>query len=317
VQSAAISDLPPLGHGFLNGGFRLKGPAITESPELKAEQRAVSPGYFHTLSIPLLAGRPFSAQDSASAQPVVIVSERFAHRWFARKEALGEAVFLLGKWRTIIGVAANTKMMPYNTVAWRSVPQIYLPELQASGFGSNPVTRSIEMSIRSTRPLIREEFQHLLTNINPNAALAEFQPLTELVAEATRQPDLRSILLGIFSAISLALASIGIFGTLSQFVKQRRREIGIRSALGATPSDLLRSVMLRGLLLASVGVISGALISLAASRVVARLLYGMKPVDPIAFLTAGFLLLLVAGLASLIPARRAAALDPITVLREE
>lgn len=110
---------------------------------------------------------------------------------------------------------------------------------------------------------------------------------------------------------------MGIFGTLSQFVKQRRKEIGIRSALGATPRDLLRSVMLRGLLLASVGVTSGALISLAAARAVASLLYGMKPVDPLAFLAAGSLLLFVAGLASLIPARRAAALDPITVLREE
>lgn len=147
--------------------------------------------------------------------------------------------------------------------------------------------------------------------------MTECQPLTELVYQATKQPDLRSVLLMAFSAISLALASIGIFGTLSQFVKQRRKEIGIRSALGATPSDLLRSVMLRGLLLASVGVTSGALISLAAARAVASLLYGMKPLDPPAFLAAGSLLLFVAGLASLIPARRAAALDPITVLREE
>lgn len=317
VQAAAVSDLPPLGYGLLNGDFRLKTSGNTETAKLKADLRAVSPGYFQALSVPLLEGRAFGAQDSASAQPVAIVNKLFTQRWFPGKGAVGESVLVQGKWRTVIGVAANTKIMPYNTAAWQNVPQIYLPEMQTSGFGSNPVSRNVEISIRSERPVARAELQRLLAEINPNAAVAEFQPLTEIVTEATKQPNLRSILLGAFSAISLVLASIGIFGTLSEFVKQRRREIGIRSALGAAPSDLLRSVMLRGLLLASVGVILGAFLSLAASRVLASLLYGMKPVDPLAFLTAGFLLLFVAALASLIPARRAAALDPLTVLREE
>jgi putative ABC transport system permease protein len=277
----------------------------------------VSPDYFQTLAIPLLTGRSFSPQDSATAEPVAIVNSLFAQRWFAGKEAVGESVFLQGKWRTIIGIAANTKVMLFNTVAWRNVPQIYLPEMQVTSFGSNPVARNVEISIRSGRPLVRDEFQRLVAGVNRNAAVAEFQPLKDLIVEATKQPNLRSILLGAFSAISLMLASIGIFGTISQFVKQRRKEMGIRAALGATSRDLLRLVLVRGLALASVGIISGTIISLASSRLVASLLYGIKPFDPLAFLAAASLVLSVALLCSLIAARHAAALDPMTALREE
>jgi putative ABC transport system permease protein len=317
VESAAISDVSPLGNGFLNGDFRLKTSGRGETRELKTELRTVSPGYFEALSIPLIEGRRFTDLDSKISMPVAIVNELFTRRWSHGDEMVGKAVFVEDKWRTIIGVARSTKVMAYSSITWQSVPQIYLPERQSPEFAANPVGRSVELLVRSKVAMDRRTVQRVLTAAAPEAAVAEWQPLTALTEAATNQPNLRSLLLGFFSAVALSLATIGIFGTLTQFVKQGQREMSIRGALGATPGDLLRSVLLRGVALTAAGALCGGLVLLAGSRLLGNLLYGIPAFDPFALAGATLLLMAVATVASFIPARRAATLDPIASLRKE
>jgi putative ABC transport system permease protein len=318
VDSAAITNMTPLGNGYPSR-FSIEGqPAPSEDLEPKAGTQSATPGYFQTLGIPLVAGRPFSAHDKSDSNPVVILNRTAAERWFATQEPIGARVKLHDEknWRTVVGVVGDTSYTFYNTLEWLTGPRIYLPSAQVADESVAPVAQEVYLIVRG-RPMTTETTRALLKSVDPDLHLGRLRSLPDLVDEVVRQPRLRTRLLGALAAMSLLLAAIGIYGVMAQSVIQRTQEIGIRMALGARASDLVRMVVGNGLRLALAGIAAGVFGALALTRVVAGLLYGVKATDLATFIAASSVLLAAVLLAALIPARAATRVDPMVALRQE
>jgi putative ABC transport system permease protein len=318
VDSAAITNMTPLGIGAENRFSIESQPAPNEDLEPKAGTQSVTPGYFQTLGIPLVAGRPFSAHDKSDSNPVVILNRHAAQRWFARRDPIGVRIKLHDEknWRTVVGVVGDTSYTFYNTLEWLTGPRIYVPSAQVAEESLPPVAQEVSLIVHG-QPLTADTTRALLKSVDPNLHLGRLRTLPDLVDEVVRQPRLRTRLLAALAALSLLLAAIGIYGVMAQSVIQRTQEIGIRMALGARSSDLVRMVVGNGLRLAVAGIAAGVLGALAFTRIVAGLLYGVKPTDLATFVAAAFVLLAAVLLAALIPARAAAKVDPMVALRQE
>jgi putative ABC transport system permease protein len=219
-------------------------------------------------------------------------------------------------WRTVVGVVGDTSYTFYNTLEWLSGPRIFVPSPQARERDVSPVAREVYVIIRG-RPMTAETARTLLKSINPDLRLGRLRILSDLVDEVVPQPRLRTRLLGAVAALSLLLAAIGIYGVMAQSVIQRTQEIGIRMALGARSADLVRMVVTEGVRLALLGIAVGIFGALALTRIIANLLYGVKPTDAATFITSALALLIAVSLAALIPARTATRVDPMIALRQE
>jgi putative ABC transport system permease protein len=219
-------------------------------------------------------------------------------------------------WRTVVGVVGDTSYTFYNTLEWLTGPRIFVPSRQAANENISPVAREVYAVIRG-RALTAEATRSLLKSVDPVLRLGQLRSLPEMVAEVVRQPRLRTRLLGAFAAWSLLLASIGIYGVMAQSVIQRTHEIGIRMALGARANDLVRMVVGQGLRLALAGIGVGVASALLMTRIIASLLYGVKPTDAFTFALAALVLTAAVLLAALIPARAAARVDPMVALRQD
>jgi predicted permease len=318
VDSAAISNMTPLGNGAENR-FSIEGqPAPTEDRAPKAGTQSVTPGYFQTLGIPLVSGRPFSAHDKSDSNPVVILNRTAADRWFAARQPIGARIKLHDEknWRTVIGVVGDTSYTFYNTLEWLTGPRIYVPSAQVAEESLAPVAQEVYLLVHG-RPMTAETTRALLKSVDPDLHLGRLRSLPDLVDEVVRQPRLRTRLLSALAVVSLLLAAIGIYGVMAQSVIQRTQEIGIRMALGARSGHLVRMVVGNGLRLALAGIAAGVLGALALTKIVAGLLYGVKPTDLATFIAASLVLLAAVLLAALIPARAAAKVDPLVALRQE
>jgi len=318
TQAAAISNLGPLSSSF-GERFSIEGqPEVKDDLAPKAGHQAVTPAYFATLGIPLLAGRSFTEHDDEQSGKVVIVNQTAARRWFVSRNAIGARLRLRDdkEWRTVVGIAGDTTSVFYNTVDWLTDPRIFLPMKQSEADSASPVARQVFAFVRG-RAITLETARGLLTSIDPALRPGRVRSMQQVIAEAVQQPALRTRLLGAFAALSLFLAAIGIYGVMTQSVIQRTQEIGVRVALGAQTADLVRLVVGQGLRLAAVGIGSGVLLALLTTRILASLLYGVKPTDPITIALAALVLLAAVLLASLLPARSAAAVDPLVALRRE
>jgi predicted permease len=291
------------------------------------EWRAVTPGYFQTLGIPLLTGRTFENTDEAGRAPVAIVNETFARRYFGSQSAIGariEVGRIDGRWShpslagpavEIIGVVADIR-----EVSLRAEPRrtIYVPQAQASTRLSN---------LRGTMPvfiargrLAGADVERALTSaihtVDPTLPRPHVFPLDELVSQSLVQERFGATLLSVLAALALALTAFGIYGVLAYTIQQRRREIGIRMALGASGSQVARQVMVQGMAPVLVGLVLGVLSAIGLSRVVAGFLFGVTPTDPATLATMAAALLGVALAASWLPAREAAAVDPVNTLND-
>jgi putative ABC transport system permease protein len=293
------------------------------------EWRAVTPGYFQTLGIPLLMGRTFENTDIAGGAPVAIVNEAFARRYFGSQGAIGERIEVGrrvdGKWTDpsltgpgveIIGVVADIR-----EVSLRAEPRrtIYVPQAQAPARLSN--LRGTMPVFIARRGLADADVERALTSalraVDPALPRAHVFPLDDLVAQSLAQERFGATLLSVLAALALALTAFGIYGVLAYTIQQRRREIGIRMALGASAPQVARLVMVRGIAPVLVGVILGVLSSIGVSQVVAGFLWGVTPTDPATLATMAAVLLGVALAASWIPAREAAGVDPVNSLNCE
>ena len=277
----------------------------------------VNANYFRVMEIPLLRGREFDARDQQDTAPVAVVNEKLAEEYF-HGNPLGQHI-KLGKpddkapWLTIVGVVGNVKSFTvFKEMGYVTDPCVYRPLTQDPNASETLFVRSAEDAKALTPELLRT-FSQIDSSLPP----PEVYTMDEWLAQFLSQPRLRAILLGAFAALGLVLCSIGIFGVLSQSVAQRRREIGIRMALGAQGSDTIRLVIREGMLLTLAGLIVGVVAALSLTRVISGLLYGVSAADPLTFAMVSGLLLLVALGASYLPARRAAHVDPMIALREE
>jgi putative ABC transport system permease protein len=311
VEAAAHVNNPPL-TGGANGGFGIEGRTYPPDAEPFAWKRVVSPGYFEALRIPVLAGRAFDERDAAGAPAVAVVNQAFARRYFPGESPLGKRIDF--RWEVtglqeIVGVVGDAREQGLHQPA---EPAIYLPFEQRPDEWAYLVVRT-SGDPASLVPSLRQA----VASLDRNLPLSEVRTMEEVVSQGLAERRFAMSLFGVFSALSLVLAALGLYAVISYAVMQRRQEIGIRMALGARAEHILGSVLRQGLALSAAGVALGALAALGLGRFLSGLVFGVGTTDPATFAGVALLLVLTAFVASLVPALRATHLDPASVLRSE
>lgn len=288
-------------------------PAVPEGTEPGVGAYTVSPDYFKTLKIPLLRGRWFGPADRRGAPKVVLVNQTAARRFWPGQNPIGKPIAIgqndFGDRAEIIGIVGDVR---YGGMDQPPDPDVYVSYLQ-SPRDSLVVFARTTSSPSALISAVRREVHAL----NKDLPVYDVKSLRERITESTSKARFSAMLLMVFACIALVLAAIGIYGVMSYMVAQRTREIGIRMALGAHAANVRALVLRRGLLLTSVGISIGAAVALATTRILAAMLYQVKPDDPLTFAFMTGILGVVALLATYIPARRATRVDPMTALRAE
>jgi len=312
VQSASIINLLPLAAGVTANGFKIEG--RTESKlSGSANFRAISPDYFKTLRMGLIRGRGVEERDGAAAPGVVVINEAMARAFWPNEDPIGKRMNITRggepEWREVVGIAGD---IHHRGLSVPPEPEMYVP------YAQQPM-QTFRLAIRTTGDPMRlaSAMRQAVWSVDSKQPVMRVQTLEKIVATSYSETTFYATLLASFAGLALALASVGIYGALSYSVERRTREIGVRIALGAQRKDVLSLVVGQGLKLAALGLALGLVAALALTRFIETLLHGVKPTDPATFVAVSLLLLLVAILASWLPARRATRLDPITVLRHE
>ena len=310
VESAALSAMLPLGGGGLGmGDVEVPGrPAPDERNGWRLDWNVVTPGYFATMKMRLVAGREFTLADRTGAQRVAILNETFAKNAFPDQSAVGRTIMINDRETIVVGVARDAK---YRSLGEQPRNFIYVPFEQIYIGRINLMVRSAP----GTQPA--GGMRRIVARLDPALPILNQQPLEDLAATSLFPQRVALYVAGSLGAVALLLALLGIYGVIAYSVTQRTREIGVRVALGAHRSHVVGLVLRQGLVLAGIGVVIGALAGVGITRTMRSLLYGVPPTDVIAFAGAAVLLALAAAVASFIPARRAAGVDPMIALRSE
>ncbi len=324
----AINHLPLVGDMW-DRGFEIEGrpkPRPGEGPD--AVYRIVMPGYFRTMRLPVRRGRAISESDDASAPRVVIVNERAAHQYWPGEDPVGQRITIPDKensqptWLTVVGVVANAKQLDW---AADVAPEMYLAALQNPDFlGDSAETIAAHMTyltlvVRTAgNPTeLEHAIEQTVRSFDRNLPISQVVAMDAAVADANAEPHFEMLLLGVFGAVALILAAIGIYGVMNYAVSKRTREIGIRISLGARRADVLQMVMRQAMLQTLSGTVIGMAGAALLSRLMTGMLYGVEPTDPLTF--GGVMLILgsAALLATFMPARKAARIEPMVALRTE
>src|SRR5216683_5771157 len=307
LQDSAVAVPRPIADGQINLGFDIVGnPPLSAGTSRTANYVAASPNYFRVMRIPLLAGRLFNQHDISTAPRVSVISEAMARIYFPNQDPLGKQLTFGfppdgGVAREIVGIVGDVRNV---SLGQDPGPMMYVPFAQAPFWGANVVVRST-LSPSSVAAAIRQE----VGKMDKDVPVTDVANLPDLIEASVAQPRFRTFLLGLFAAMALILAATGIFGVISYSVSQQTREIGIRMALGAQSGNVMKQVLKEGARLAAVGLALGLAGSLAATRLIATLLFGVKPVDPLTLAAVAAILASVTLAASYIPARRATRVD--------
>ena len=300
----ATSRLPVTGT-YHTWGARIPG---TTGWPLQAEQRTIEGDYFEAVGIPILRGRRFGAEDSAGAERRVVVSESVVHTLYPGADPIGRQIQVLGQNLTIIGVVPDLAVTPRGGLN----PVVYHSHTQFAGNRNWSLTQVIATD--GEVPGLVESVRRELHALDPLLVLYQPQPLADVVGRGRGRERFSLQLIGAFALLALAIAGVGLYGVLAYSVTSRRREIGIRVALGAQPSSVRALFVSRGGLLTATGIVVGACGALAATRALQSLLFDISATDPLVFAAAAVTLALVAALAAWIPARAATRVDPLEVL---
>jgi putative ABC transport system permease protein len=314
VQSVSVTNELPLAGGVRAQGFKIEGRAESaQGLSGSANFRGISPDYFKTLRMSLLRGRGVVERDGAAAPGVVVINESMARAFWQNEDPIGKRMSIARsgepEWREVVGIVGDIR---HRGLHIPPEPEMYVPYAQQPW-------QSFRLAIRTTGDPMRlsSAMRQAVWSMDREQPVTRVQTLEKIVAASHSETTFYATLLASFAGLALAMASIGIYGVLSYAVERRTREIGVRIALGAQRKDVLALVVSQGLKLALVGLALGIAAAWAVTRFIETLLYGVKPTDPAVFAGVSLLLLLVAGLASWLPARRATKLDPMTVLRHE
>lgn len=310
VENAAAASFVPLGWSCCSSAdTEIEGYAPAPGETVDRVYSRVTDGYFETMGVELVAGRGFRATDRAGAPSVVVVNETFARRYWPGLEPIGRRIRQLGAWSTVVGVARDGH---YRTLTDTPFPLVYRTWAQS-------FDPSVTVHIRATGdpkaliPAIRHEFQA----VNVDLPFLDPRSMRDQMGQSTVGQEIGSRTLALFGGVALLLAAIGIYGVMAYSVSQRTREIGIRVALGAAVGDVTRMVVKQGLAITGIGVLAGAVLALGAGRLLQSLLLGVSPNDPLTYLVIVAALGVVAAVASIVPARRAAKVDPVVALKAE
>lgn len=309
VESAAFARMTPLSYrSYSESLISVDGyqPPSEEQPTV--EYNEVGPDYFVTMGIPLMSGREFTRADDENAALVAVVNETMASQYWRGRNPIGERVQVKGRWMRVVGIAMDSK---YESIRETRKPFFYVPLRQNFSRGVGLYIRTPLSAQTMASALVRE-----VHAIDPNLALYEVITLQEQLDRSTSPQLVAVTLVGVLGALALLLAAIGLYGVMSYAVSQSTRELGLRMALGADPSNLLRLVLSRGLALTVGGMLLGVAVALALTRLMGNLLYNVSPREPLAF-GAAFAVMTLASLAAcFLPAWRATRTDPARALRD-
>ncbi len=316
VQSASAGWPLPLSTSGMRIAFDIEGHPLPEGDRNTALVSIASPGFFETMRIPVLRGREFRDTDDAKATPVVIVSQSFARKFFSDADPIGRHITpglsdgtVKEVPREIIAVVGDVKA---SGLKKDIRPEYYLPLAQAAVTSPKLVVRTAVDPVGLISPL-----RATVAGIDRNLPLYDVKTFDDVVSQSAAQPRFQALLLTCFAAIALLLSALGLYGLLSYLVVQRTLEIGVRIALGAQRSSVLGMILRKGLTLAAIGLAVGITLSIALTRLMSGLLFGVRPTDPLTFAAVSLVLLLVSFLASSLPAYRASTLDPMKTLRDQ
>jgi putative ABC transport system permease protein len=315
--AAAASDLPPLAGRYVWDVFIEGRPIPPGQAAPTPNMRAVTRDYFRAMSIPMVRGRPFGPEDRESSLPVAVINETAARTIWGTTDAIGTR-FRFDKprpWITVVGVARDSRSHGLAEPAPAEVFMLH-EQLPTAGGGTERAMFAVVRTAAEPTALAAPA-RRVVAELDPLLAIIGIRSMTEMVARSVARPRFTMLLLGVFGAVALTLAAIGIFGIMSYAVRRRTREIGIRVALGAQPRAVLRLVVGQGMRLALLGLAIGLVGAFLATRLMAGMVYGVGVRDPATFVGVGLLLGAVALVASWLPARRAVLTDPTTALRAE
>lgn len=287
------------------------------SQDLRAERIRVSPDYFRVMQAPLVRGRFFMESDENGKEAVAIIDEATAFRYWPNQDPLGRRLRLglnptpagtPQPWRTVVGIVKNIKS---DGLDIDGVPHVYVPIYQN-------LDRNLGVVLRTSLPasLLEPEIRHEVQSIDPGLPVFHVSSMNEVIDSSLASRRFSADMVSGFAALAIFLASLGIYGLLAYMVGQRSREIGLRMALGAQPADIVKLILGKGVVVSAVGILVGVLCAASTASMMATLLYGVRPHDPVVFLAVPLLLLAVAILSSYIPAWRATKVDPMIALRE-
>ena len=313
VIAATYGSCAPVSGGCNRTPSRRPDRPPTDGAESPVEVLWAMPGYFETLEIRVLRGRAFTDRDRIGQPKVVVISETAARTYWPGEDPIGKRVALGqggfgGDGAEIVGIVQDVR---YGSVETSVMPDVYLPLLQSMRSGGVIFVKS-RLSAAALMPIVRQE----VSALDRDVPLIDVKMMDERFGDATWRTRISAWLLGLFAALALVLSALGLYGVMSQGVEQRRRELGVRVALGAQRADILRLIFGRVFGLAAAGIALGVVLAVPTMRVLTSLLYQVRPGDPTVFISLSLLLLAVALLAGYIPARRATTVDPLTTLKD-
>jgi len=314
VRSAGLIQFLPLGGWRNRGPFHFIGKPVPAQPEhMQSDVSTVSRGYFEAMGTPVLQGRAFDQTDRIDTPRVALINESFVKEYLQGENPIGEQI--IGDWADpknteIIGVVGDIR---HNGLTSDPQPTVFLAESQVPGYMTYLVVRTAVDDPMQVASAIRHELQGVV----PLQPFADIQPMGQYVAAALARPRLYTALLSIFASLALVLAAVGLYGLMAYIVRVRTHEVGIRMALGADRSTVLRLILGQAAGRVGVGALFGLALAVPVNRLIGSLLYGVRPSDPLTFVGVAAVLALTALLAVYIPVWRASKIDPMQVLRYE
>ena len=322
VEEAGAIDSLPLDGGGSHQPFSIEGrPVLPMADQPEVDVRIISTGYLRTMHVPVIRGRDFEESDAAGRPGVVLISNALAHRFFPNEDPIGKHLtltFFADAPREIVGIIGNVKTDQLNET--RPVDTIYMAANQlgpSTGQAWDSFSLSLAVRTKSDPHAAANAVTAAVHEVGPDIPVTDVLSMDDLIAQSMSPQRFNMMLLAAFAGLALLLAAVGIYGVLSYTVRRRVREIGIRMALGASQSDILRLVVTNGMKPILLGVALGVIAAIALSRLVASLLFGVPPTDPLTFTVVALLLVIVGVAANTLPAYRATKVEPAQTLREE
>ena len=312
ITTALPATPPTVQSNYNSNALTIEDRPIQSSENLRAELIRISPDYFRVMQAPLVRGRFFTEGDEDGKPRVAIIDETTARRYWMDRDPVGRRL-RYGQdpsqpWMTVVGVVKDIK---HDGLDIDGVPHIYVSLYQSAD-------RELSAVLRTSLPVavIEPQIRHEIQSIDPGLPLFHISSMNDVIDASLASRRFSADLVGGFAGVALLLASIGIYGLLAYLAGQRSREIGLRMALGASRADILKPILGKGMVLAGIGIVVGVILAASGASMLASLLYGVRPHDPLVFLVVPALLFVVAVLASYLPARRATKVDPLLALRE-
>jgi predicted permease len=292
-------------------------PAAAPPPNAEYYQ-IVTASYFTTMRIPIVSGRGFGPSDDGMSAPVAVINETLARQYYPNQNPIGRRVQQTGSktFFTIVGIAKDVKQGGVDSKIGTELYFLY-EQTPSTAFGNTPTAMNIVVRSTLDKSALSPVVRRTVSALDASLPIVGYRSMDEVISDSVARPRFLAQLLGVFATVALLLSAIGTYGVLAFAVMERRREIGIRMALGATENGVLAMVLRQGLGLAATGLVIGLLGAAALTRLTTTLLFGVTPLDPPTFVAVGAFMLLVAGAAAIIPARRATRVDPLTALRSD